>query len=225
MAERLTRRDLFGMFRKSLRGAAADELPLRPPGAIAEDLIADSCTRCGACIDFICPRRAIRAIPRGHAAGVGTPFIIPREAPCVMCSGLLCSTVCPSGTLRPFADPQQMRIGRAIINRSSCLPYRERSATPVTASVRCRARSKSMSAVAPASPMPAPAAAYASTTVRQSRRRSTSGPRACRDPGRALDRRAPRRCPRCCRPARAGAGGGRAAALAALWGARRAPGG
>lgn len=131
MGDRLSRRDLFGMFRKSLSAAKADELPLRPPGAIDEDLIADTCIRCGACID-ICPRRAIRAIPRGYAAGVGTPYIVPRDAPCVMCSGLSCTTVCPSGTLRRLAGPHEMRIGRAIVDKARCLPYQ---GTPCSACV------------------------------------------------------------------------------------------
>lgn len=122
MGDRLSRRDLFGMFRKSLSAAKADELPLRPPGAIDEDRIADTCIRCGACID-VCPRRAIRAIPRGYAAGVGTPYIVPREAPCVMCSGLSCTAVCPSGTLRRLTSPHEVHMGRAIIDKARCLPY------------------------------------------------------------------------------------------------------
>lgn len=110
------------MFRKSLQAAEADNQPLRPPGAIAEDRIADTCIRCGACID-ICPRHAIRALPKGRGPGIGTPFLIPRDAPCVMCHGLQCTTVCPSGTLRPLSDPRQMYIGRAIIDTGRCLPY------------------------------------------------------------------------------------------------------
>src|SRR5947207_8092572 len=107
----MSRRDLFSIFRRSAERALETEppvqavprppAPLRPPGAAPELVVADSCVRCGACIE-ICPRQAIRPLPDVYGAWAGTPYIVPRQAPCVVCNQLLCTTVCPSGTLRPL---------------------------------------------------------------------------------------------------------------------------
>lgn len=122
MSDGFSRRDLFGIFRKSFDPPTKEALPLRPPGAIAEDRIADTCIRCGACVDA-CPRRAIRPIAKGRAAGVGTPHIVAREAPCVVCAGLNCTHVCPSGTLRPVAQAGDIMMGLAVVNLATCLPH------------------------------------------------------------------------------------------------------
>ncbi len=129
MASPLSRRDLFGLFRKSINKAAAPPpLPLRPPGAIAEERIEETCLRCGACVD-ICPRQAIKPLPATYGPREGTPHIVPREAPCVLCSGLLCTTVCPSGTLRPVAGPRDVRMGWAVVEPSRCLAFAGHSCT------------------------------------------------------------------------------------------------
>lgn len=131
MAEKLTRRDLFGLFRRpinTVRESARPEsrpplpLPLRPPGALDEDGMAETCMRCGACIN-VCPRRAIKKLGPEYGVRAGTPFIVPREAPCVVCDGLQCTTVCPSGALRPVERPEDVRMGRAEIVASRCLPH------------------------------------------------------------------------------------------------------
>lgn len=121
MASPLSRRDLFGMFRKSFQ-AASVPLPLRPPGAISEERLADTCLRCGACTD-VCPRQAIKPLPGSYGNGAGTPYIVPREAPCVLCGGLLCTTVCPSGALRRLSDSSQIRMGMAVLEPRRCLPW------------------------------------------------------------------------------------------------------
>src|SRR3989442_1777174 len=100
----LSRRDLLSIFRRPLEAAQEPvpvlPPPLRPPGAGLEDLIADTCLRCGACVET-CPRQAIKPLPAAYGAWAGTPYIVPRDAPCVLCTGLQCTHVCPSGTLRP----------------------------------------------------------------------------------------------------------------------------
>jgi MauM/NapG family ferredoxin protein len=126
----LSRRDLFGIFRRSLDKAREPEpaaparlpAPLRPPGAGLELLIADTCLRCGAC-EAACPRQAIHPLPDEYGAWAGTPHIVPRQAPCVLCNGLLCTSVCPSGTLRPLTAITEVQ-GTALVDAGRCLPYR-----------------------------------------------------------------------------------------------------
>ena len=126
MAEKLSRRDLFSIFRRPVDIVVKPptlRIPLRPPSAVGEDKIGDSCYRCGACVD-ICPRQAIKPLPPEYNERAGTPHIIAREAPCVLCPGLLCTTVCPSGTLRPLERPTQVQMGLAGVNTKTCLPHR-----------------------------------------------------------------------------------------------------
>lgn len=148
----LSRRDLFGLFRRSVQAAtppapsagpapapsaepapaptpqptpAATPVlrpPLRPPGAPDEARLVESCLRCGACVQA-CPRQAIQPLPAAYGGMQGTPYIVPREAPCVMCHGLLCTTACPSGTLLPLSGPAAARMGLAVVDPGRCLPH------------------------------------------------------------------------------------------------------
>ncbi len=124
MASSLSRRDLFGLFRNSFAGHGNKRWPLRPPGAIDEEFIADTCVRCGACID-VCPRQAIKPLADDYAAG--TPHIVARQAPCVLCSGLLCTTVCPSGALRRVHAVKDVRMGLAVLDVGRCLSWQQQS--------------------------------------------------------------------------------------------------
>jgi ferredoxin-type protein NapG len=124
MANSLSRRDLFGLFRKSINAATSEVVPLRPPGAIAEAMFSDTCARCGACIDA-CPRQAIKPLPMRFGNRAETPYIVPREAPCVLCNGLLCTTVCPSGALRRVSEPKDVRMGTAVVDAKRCLPWQD----------------------------------------------------------------------------------------------------
>lgn len=73
--------------------------PLRPPGAIDEQLLADTCHRCGKCAEA-CPEQAIRALPERYGPWAGTPFLIARERACVVCADTPCAAACPTGALR-----------------------------------------------------------------------------------------------------------------------------
>lgn len=132
MAEKLSRRDLFSIFRRPVEQVDKPPpplgVPLRPPSAVEEAKIGDSCYRCGACVT-ICPRKAIRPLPPQYNELAGTPFIVAREAPCVLCEGLLCTTVCPSGTLRPLQSVAEVKMGLAEVNAKRCLPYRGQACT------------------------------------------------------------------------------------------------
>lgn len=101
---------------------------LRPPGAIEESALVDTCYRCGACIDA-CPADAIYALDRAAESAAGTPAIDADKAACVVCEGLKCTHVCPSGALLPVAQPADIRMGLAHVYAPLCLRIREEACT------------------------------------------------------------------------------------------------
>jgi ferredoxin-type protein NapG len=106
----------------SARASGASSLPsvwLRPPGALFPDQsFRDACSRCGKCVE-VCPARCITIDPTGNR-GEGAPYIEPEASPCVVCDGLLCMHVCPTGALTPIplAD---IDMGTAVWNEPICL--------------------------------------------------------------------------------------------------------
>lgn len=110
--------------------ASREPILLRPPGAVAESEFASTCRRCGACVS-VCPVHAIFALdvhaddPRGR----GTPVINADLAACVVCDGLKCTTVCPSGALRPLKDAFEIHMGLAEVDRAQCVRSSGQSCT------------------------------------------------------------------------------------------------
>lgn len=104
------------------------QVRLRPPGAIAEDLFLDTCQRCGECVKA-CPADAIFALDDSNAGGAGTPAIDPDAAACVVCEGLQCTHVCPSGALLPLFDPGEIRMGVAEVYGGMCVRSRGETCT------------------------------------------------------------------------------------------------
>lgn len=74
---------------------------LRPPGALRDPQFAQTCQRCGECAK-VCPAQCILIDSTGRN-GDGAPYIDINTMPCVVCDGLKCMHVCPSGALRPLA--------------------------------------------------------------------------------------------------------------------------
>ncbi len=106
-----------------LDGDAKNRRPptrLRPPGAVDEEAFLSACKRCGACVE-ICPANAIFSLDTDAGRAAGTPVIDPDRAACVVCDGLLCTTVCPSGALQPIADAMAIRMGLAEVYASACV--------------------------------------------------------------------------------------------------------
>ena len=92
---------------------------LRPPGALPEDAFLETCKRCGHCM-AACPADAIRPVRGSDERLRGTPWIDPEAQPCVVCDGLECMQVCPSGALqRLLLDDVQM--GLAVVNKETCV--------------------------------------------------------------------------------------------------------
>jgi MauM/NapG family ferredoxin protein len=116
----LRRRDLFTFWRRE--AARATPTLLRPPGAVEEALFLDACQRCGRCV-AVCPRQAIAPLDASAGAAAGTPVIRARQAPCVVCEGLQCTQVCPSGALTRVAV-FDVQMGTAVVERGRCLTFR-----------------------------------------------------------------------------------------------------
>lgn len=94
---------------------------LRPPGAVAEDLFAGKCIRCGRCVE-VCPYQSITVLDIRAGLHAGTPLIATERVPCYLC--MKCVKVCPTGTLRKIAQPDT-RMGLAVLNRHRCYNWQE----------------------------------------------------------------------------------------------------
>lgn len=93
---------------------------LRPPGALPEKPFTETCYRCGNCVE-ICPASAIRKLTSDDPAQSGTPYIDPEIAACIICEGLECMRVCPSGALRMVESRLDIRMGLARVHHGLCL--------------------------------------------------------------------------------------------------------
>ena len=103
--------------------AAASVLALRPPGALAETDFAAVCIKCGQCTQA-CPYDTLRMAPAESDMPIGTPYFVPRETPCYMCSDIPCQAACPTGALDPaLKDIADSRMGLAVIDAESCLSW------------------------------------------------------------------------------------------------------
>jgi len=99
-----------------------DELQLRPPGALDEELFLASCIKCGQCLQ-VCPPQILKLAGISHGFGIGTPYIIPRDGACILCSGLPCVLACPTGALNhDLSLGKDAKMGLAVItNPDTCL--------------------------------------------------------------------------------------------------------
>lgn len=92
---------------------------LRPPGSLSEHEFLKACHRCNYCVDA-CPADAILPLQHEDINLRGTPSIDSNHQPCVVCSSLVCMTVCPSGALQPV-EVHEIAIGLAEVNHGLCL--------------------------------------------------------------------------------------------------------
>jgi ferredoxin-type protein NapG len=128
----VSRRDLLTFWRRPLKELAEAPPPppalpprpppLRPPGMMQELMLVNACIKCGKCIAE-CPANAIVALGPDWGRAAGTPYIDARRQPCVLCTGLKCTHVCPSGALVPLFVNHDVEMGTAVIDAGSCLPY------------------------------------------------------------------------------------------------------
>ncbi len=87
---------------------------LRPPGAVAETLFLERCTRCGDCAK-VCPPGAIVTDPAN-----ATPVIFPSETACELCDDTPCIAACATEALLPVESVSAVRMGVAVVSHRVC---------------------------------------------------------------------------------------------------------
>ncbi len=99
-----------------------DKLQLRPPGALDENIFLASCIKCGQCLQ-VCPPQVVKLAGISQGFGIGTPYIVPREGACILCSGLPCVLACPTGALdHHISLGKDAKMGLAVITHpDTCL--------------------------------------------------------------------------------------------------------
>ena len=116
-----------------LEEAKAAPLILRPPGALKEPDFLRLCIRCGQCVEA-CPYDTLHLAKPGDTKPLGTPFFIPREIPCYMCTDIPCVPVCPTGALdeervskieegKKELDITKAKMGLAVVDTESCIAF------------------------------------------------------------------------------------------------------
>lgn len=113
-----------------LKEAKATPLVLRPPGALSEEEFLKHCIKCGLCVEA-CPFDTLKLASAGDGRVIGTPYFIPREIPCEMCTDIPCVPVCPTKALDPLlvSDEKGMleinkaQMGVAIVDKEHCIAY------------------------------------------------------------------------------------------------------
>jgi len=114
---------------------SANELALRPPGALTEEDFMKACIKCGTCVEA-CPYDSLVLANPEDNAPAGTPYFEPRNIPCYMCRDIPCVPVCPSGALDlksisaddNIAEVEKLeinkaRMGVAMVDKDSCLAF------------------------------------------------------------------------------------------------------
>jgi ferredoxin len=103
--------------------------PVRPPGSVPEEDFLQLCIRCGECFKA-CPNNVLQ--PLGFEQGLQglwTPAMNADWAGCES-SCNACGQVCPTGAILPLplAEKKDVRMGFAIVNETTCLPFAGREA-------------------------------------------------------------------------------------------------
>lgn len=104
--------------------ASVGEVPVRPPGSVLETEFLQLCVRCGECIK-VCPNNVLQ--PAGFAGGLNglwAPKVVADWSGCEpTCNN--CGQVCPTGAIRALQleEKRAARIGLAVVDRQTCLPF------------------------------------------------------------------------------------------------------
>jgi ferredoxin-type protein NapG len=107
----------------------ANQLLLRPPGALKEEDFLKTCIKCGMCVEA-CPFDTLELAKPGDNKPIGTPFFTPRDIPCYMCTDIPCVPVCPTKALdvanvssNNTLDINKAQMGTAIVDTKNCIAY------------------------------------------------------------------------------------------------------
>lgn len=114
-------------------GANLDDLdsprPVRPPGSVPEREFLQMCIRCAECFKA-CPSDVLQPLGfQQGLEGLWTPHVVADWAGCAS-SCNACGQVCPTGAIRalPLEEKQVARMGLALVNEKTCLPFAGREA-------------------------------------------------------------------------------------------------
>ena len=103
--------------------------PVRPPGSVPEQPFLEMCIRCGECFKA-CPNNVLQVegFQQG-LEGLWTPLVNADWAGCES-SCNACGQVCPTGAIRalPLEEKKVARMGLAIVNENTCLPFANQEA-------------------------------------------------------------------------------------------------
>jgi ferredoxin-type protein NapG len=101
----------------------ASPYAIRPPGARDEEDFHARCIKCGQCVDA-CPYDTLALATADAGIPIGTPYFVPREVPCYMCTDIPCVVACPTGALNHELDNiDDARMGLAVIDIENCLSW------------------------------------------------------------------------------------------------------
>ena len=103
--------------------------PIRPPGSVPEEQFLQLCIRCGECFKA-CPNNVRQSLGFEQGLeGLWTPQVKPDWAGCES-SCNACTQVCPTGAIRalPLEEKRHAKMGLAIVNTQTCLPFANREA-------------------------------------------------------------------------------------------------
>ena len=99
-------------------------LPVRPPGSVPEREFLGMCIRCGECFKA-CPNDVLQPLGfQQGLEGLWTPHVVADWSGCASsCNN--CGQVCPTGAIRalPLEEKKAARMGLAIVNERTCLPF------------------------------------------------------------------------------------------------------
>lgn len=94
----------------------------RPPGSVDEISFAAQCTKCNACIEA-CPAKTLVPLTNIFGKAYGTPVVDPSLGGCEMCEDRPCASVCASEGSNIINSILPMKMGHAVVHRSSCLSH------------------------------------------------------------------------------------------------------
>lgn len=107
----------------------ASPLILRPPGALEENDFLRTCIKCGLCVEA-CPYDTLLLAKPGDHKPIGTPYFVPRDIPCYMCTDIPCVPVCPTGALDEDSvttdgklDINSADMGLAVVDEENCVAF------------------------------------------------------------------------------------------------------
>jgi MauM/NapG family ferredoxin protein len=119
---------LFGFAKPEERNKRAlSSRVIRPPAALKEDEFLDRCIRCGNCMKVCITNGLQPVLFQSGFSGIWTPQLVPEIGYCEYhCT--LCGNVCPTGAIPRLSlkEKQKVRLGLAKIDRSICLPWKDK---------------------------------------------------------------------------------------------------